>query len=164
MSHPPSDDAPSTAWFDVFEIQEGAHRGCIHDRALAVRACRAVLKLVKSHAVRAVVDAYTDYRKLMPPDAEAAEQVLWTIGKQQHRRDPGMNVELDLSCAEGWDLLDRCAPWSINVDVYDVEGDEIVNFHDCGLLVTARLTVDQAAKLATDLSDALHVEKRDEPH
>lgn len=154
--------ADSTAWFDVFEIQEGAHRGCIHDRALAVRACQAVLKVMKPQAARAVLDAYTDYHTLMPPDAEAAEQALWTIGKQQHRRDPGMNVELDLSDAQGWDLLDRYAPWSINVDVYDAVGDEIVNFHDCGLLVTALLTVDQAAMLAADLGDALHVEKRDE--
>lgn len=160
MSHPPPDDARSTEWFDVFEIQEGAHRGCIHDRALAVRACRAVLKLVKSHAARAVVDAYTDYRKLMPPDAEAAEDALWTMGKQQHKRDPGMNVELDLSNPEGWDLLDRYAPWSINVDVYDAAGDELVNFHDCGLTVSAQLTVDQAPMLATDVGDALHVEKQ----
>jgi hypothetical protein len=58
----------------------------------------------------------------MPPEIERVEDRLWTIGKQQHRRDPGMNVELHLSNAEAWDLLVRYAPWSINVDGYDEDG------------------------------------------
>jgi hypothetical protein len=66
---------------------------------------------------------------------------------------------LDLSSADGWDLLARYAPWSINVDVYDAAGDLVANFHDSGHDVTARLSADQAAQLSDDLREVLHIEK-----
>ena len=56
-----------------------------------------------------VPDAYTDHRK-MPPNIEAAEDALWALGKRQHKRDPGMNVELDLTNADAWDLLEKVCP------------------------------------------------------
>jgi hypothetical protein len=43
--------------------------------------------------------------------------------------------------------------------VYDGASEEVAHFHDCGLLVGARLAVDQAAKLADDLGDGLQVER-----
>ena len=76
----------------------------------------------------------------------------------QHKRDPGMNVELDLSDADDWDLLARYAPWSINVDLYDATDDLIANFHDCGHDVTARLSADQATRLSDDLVGMLRIE------
>jgi hypothetical protein len=119
---------------------------------------------VKSKSVRAAVDAYTDYQKAMPPDAEAAQEALRAKGKQQHKRDPGMNVELDLSNAEDWDLLTRYAPWSINVDLNDRNDDLIANLHDCGHDVTARLSAGQAARLSEDLGDLLHLESLEAFH
>jgi hypothetical protein len=151
MPRPQPGDDRSTQWFTVAEH--------IHDRDLAARVCQSVLELVKSSAARGVVDAYTDHRKAMPPDARAAEEALTARGKQQHKRDPGMNVELDLSSADGWDLLARYAPWSINVDVYDAADDLVANFHDSGHDVTARLSADQAAQLSDDLREVLHIEK-----
>jgi hypothetical protein len=109
VRRPRADEDCSTEWFVVRED--------IRDRDLAARACHVVLGLVRFKASRAVVDAYTDHRKVMPPDAEAAEDVLWAKDRHQHKRDPGMNVALDLSSADDWDLLVRYAPWSINVDV-----------------------------------------------
>lgn len=114
----------STDWYTVAED--------IHDRDLASRACQSVLHLVKSNAARAAVDVYTYHRKAMPPDAGVAEEALRAKGKQQHKGDPGMNVELDPSNPEDWDLLTRFAPWSINVDIYDCTDELIANFHDCG--------------------------------
>lgn len=69
-----------------------------------------------------------------------------------------MNVALDLASADDWDLLTRYAPWSINVDIYAAGDDLIANFHDCGLLVSARLSPDQAARLTDALARHLHVE------
>ncbi len=145
-----NDDDGSTEWFMVREL--------IRDRDLAAHACNVVLDLVKFTAARAVVDAYTDHGKVMPSDAEAAEDMLRGRGKLQHKRDPGMNVVLDLSDAKDWDLLNRYAPWSINVDVYDAGDDLIANLHDCGLSVSARLSADQAARLTDALAGHLHVE------
>jgi hypothetical protein len=68
MPGPKPDGDNSTEWFVVAEH--------IHDRGLAARACQAVLDLMKSNAARAAVDAYTDYRKAMPPDAVSAEEAL----------------------------------------------------------------------------------------
>ena len=150
MPRPQPDDDHSTEWFVVEEH--------IHDRRLAARACQAILDLLKPRATRAVLDAYTDHRKPMPPDAEAAEDALWAKGKRQHKRDPGMNVELDLSDADDWDLLTRYAPWSINVDLYDATDDLIANFHDCGHDVTARLSADQATRLSHDLVGMLRID------
>ena len=48
----------------------------------------------------------------MPPDARAAEEALMAEGKQQHKRDPGMNVELDLSSADGWDSYEPTLRWA----------------------------------------------------
>jgi hypothetical protein len=145
----PGDDR-STEWFAVAEH--------IHDRDLAAHACQSVLDLVKSKAARAVVDAYTDHRKAMPPDASEAEEALWATGKQQHKRDPGMNIEFDLSSADGWDLLNRYAPWSINVDLYDANDDLIANFHDCAHDVNALLSADEAVRLSDELGELLHIE------
>jgi hypothetical protein len=150
MPQPHLGDDRSTQWFTVVEH--------IHDRDLAARACQCVLRLVKSNAARAAVDAYTDHQKAMPPDARAAQEALQAKGKQQHKRDPGMKVDLDLSNAEDWDLLTRYAPWSINVDLYDHTEALIANFHDCGHDVTPRLSAGHAARLSDDLGDHLHVE------
>jgi hypothetical protein len=79
MPGPKPDGENSTEWFVVAEH--------IHDRGLAARACQAVLDLMKSNAARAAVDAYTDYRKAMPPDAVSAEEAPHARGKQQHRRE-----------------------------------------------------------------------------
>ena len=45
-----------------------------------------------------------------------------------------------------------------NVDAYDAADDLIADFHDCGYLVSARLSADQAARLSDDLAGNLHVE------
>jgi hypothetical protein len=78
-------------------------------------------------------------------------------GRRQHKRDPEMNVELDLSDSGDSDLLTRYAPWSINVDLY-AGNDLIANFHDCGHDLTARLSAAQAARLSDDLADLVHIE------
>lgn len=79
MSRPrPSDD-------DSITVVHGGRD--IHDRDLAARSCQSVARLVNSNAARAAVDAYTDHRKVMPPDAGAAQEELQAKGKQQHKRD-----------------------------------------------------------------------------
>ena len=72
-----------------------------------------------------------------------------------------MNVELDLSSTDDWDLVVRYAPWSINVDVYDPADYVIANFQDCGHLVSTRLSADPAGLLADELAGHLRVETVD---
>lgn len=102
---PRANDDGSTRWFVVREE--------IRDRGLAARACHVVPDLVRFTAARAVVDAYTDHRKVMPSATEAGEDALWAKGKHQYKRDPGMNIALDLSDADDWDLLSHlaCPVW-----------------------------------------------------
>jgi hypothetical protein len=150
MPKPQSADEVSMTWYAVVEH--------IHDRDLAGRACHAVLDLVRSRAARAVIDAYTDHRKGLPTEASTAQEALRALGERQHRRDPGMNIALDLTRREDCDLLRRYAPWSINVDLYDATGDLIANFHDCGHDVSALLTHVQAMQLSDGLAGQLHIE------
>jgi hypothetical protein len=155
MSDPDRTDALAREWYLIAEE--------IRDRSLAARACESVLDIVKPQAAKAVVDAYTDYRKAMTADVEAAEAALWVMGKQQHKRDAGMNIALDLADPENWDLLTRYAPWSINVDIYDSSAELVATFHDCGYTVSAWLSAGQAARMTDDLEGILHIEPLDHP-
>ena len=76
MYRPRANDDGSTKWFVVHAE--------ICDRDLAARACHVVPDLVRFTAARAVVDAYTDRRKVMPSAAEAAEDALWELAKPKH--------------------------------------------------------------------------------
>jgi len=147
------DKESATEWYVVVEE--------IADRGLAAQACQAVLDIVKPRATRALVDAYTDYRKMMPPEVQAAEAALHAKGKLQHKGDPGMNVKLDLSLVQDWDLLARYAPWSINIDLYDTN-EEIAILHDCGHDISARLSPHEATRLSAHLADDLHIETLDD--
>lgn len=93
----------------------------------------------------------------MPSEIKAVEGALRVIGGRPHKGDPGMNVHLDLSSAERWELLANYAPWSIHVDVH--EGQETTaTLHDCGRSISARLSPDDAAQLAARLAPDLHIE------
>jgi hypothetical protein len=75
------------------------------------------------------------------------------LGKRQHRGDPGLGVQLDLSTIEHRDLLARYAPWSIDVNVYGEDDLLLANFHDCAFSIGARLSADEASELAAMLGD-----------
>ncbi len=90
----------------------------ITDRTEAQAACRAVLDVLRPVVARAVVDAYSDYRAEMPPEIAAVEAKLREMGRQQDHRDPGMGIEVALD-EDGWHLVRRYAPWSINVELCD---------------------------------------------
>lgn len=143
----------TTRWYAVTED--------IRDRGLAAKACHAVLGVLQSRIARARIDAYTDFRKAITPEAAAAEEALMNLGKRQHRGDPGMGVQLDLSTTEHRDLLARYAPWSIDVDLYGADDVLVANFHDCAYSIGALLTPDEASDLAARLADELHLKPLD---
>lgn len=137
----------------------------IRDQALAGRACRAVLDVMRPRIARASIDAFTDSRKVITPEAKAAEDELAHLSSVQRRgqrfmRRPrrGMNVELDASSDHEWLLLARYAPWSINVDLYDDHDNHIGTLHDCAFDITIKLSPDEAAGVAADLEGFLHLE------
>lgn len=151
MSGPLPDGDASMAWYLVGDE--------IRDRALAERVSRAVLDVLRPRTAAAVIDAYTDFRKTITAEANAAEDALWAKGSLRRTRDPGMNVELDPSNEDDWTLLACYAPWSINVDLYDTSDALIGSLHDCAYVIDAELSADDVSRLAAELGDAIPIQK-----
>ena len=135
----------------------------ILDRGLAEQACLAVLDAVRPRAARVHVDAYSDYRDSLTPQAQAAQDELRARGAVGLRRrgDPGMGVELDPASAPDWDLLQTYAPWSIHVELDSAAGTLAV-LHDCGSSVGAALTQAEADQLSRSLAGGLRLETLDQ--
>lgn len=89
----------------------------ILDRDEAAFVSAVVLDVLGEDAAGAWVDAYSDFDDEMPEAVKAVQVALMELGARQHRRDPGMGIELDLSNPVHARLLERFAPWSINVDL-----------------------------------------------
>lgn len=118
----------------------------IRDRDEAASCVRALLTVLAERAATARIDAHTDYDKYMTPEAQSAEEALEQLGRQQHgRRKRRLNIQLNLDSSAERELHDVYAPWSINVDYFDARGNNVANFHDCGLEVAALLTPEEAA-------------------
>lgn len=60
----------------------------------------AVLDVLADAAQRAVVDAYTDHRREMTPEVQAAESLLRSRNERRVRGDVGMGVEVTRDDAE----------------------------------------------------------------
>jgi hypothetical protein len=133
----------------------------ITDRGLAQHACLAVLDAVRSKVARVHIDAYSDYRDSLTPQAQAAQDELRARGANRRRGDPGMGVELDPASAADWDLLRAYATWSIHVELEGAEGTLAV-LHDCGQSVGAELTHAEADQLNRSLAGGLRVEALDQ--
>lgn len=150
-------DDEHAAWYVVDED--------IRDRALASRVCGAVLSVMRPRIARAAIDAFTDVRKIITPEARAAEDELMALSSAQrkgkrrfHRPSEGMQVDLRASNDQEWGLLVSYAPWSINVDLYGRLDEHIGTFHDCAFSITVKLSPDEAALLAADLAGTIHLD------
>ncbi len=126
------------------------------DRALADRACLAVLDLVRSRCVTASVDAYSDYQEELPAPARAAQDELRARGASRRRGDPGMAVELDPADPQDWALLRAFAAWSIHVEL-DSAGGTLAVLHDCGRSISAELSPAEADGLGRALGGEVRV-------
>lgn len=124
----------------------------IVDRQEAIIACREVLNLLRPHLDTATVDAYSDYRDELPPDAAEAERWLRERGRTLGRSDEGMGIDLDLADGKHWEVLNAYAPWSINVDLFGAGGRDLGGLYDCGLGIVAALTAAEAAILGDRLA------------
>lgn len=129
----------------------------IVDRDEAALVCAVVLDILGDDLAKAQVDAYSDYGDEMPDEIKTIQAALGAIGAEQHRRDPGMGVELDLSDPDHARLLQSFAPWSINVDLLGPGAVDMGAFHDCGMWVHFRATVDQAAEATQRLKNVAPV-------
>lgn len=123
----------------------------ITDRDDAATACVAVLAVLRPVLRMALVDAYSDYEGQMPPDVAEAQRWLRQRGANQHPRDPGMSVEVDVLDAGHWETLCRYAPWSIHVELYGDRDAPLATLHDCGYSVAADLTPAEATALSSRL-------------
>jgi hypothetical protein len=146
---------PSTRWYVVSQD--------ITDRELAEQACLAVLDAVRPRVARVHIDAYSDYRDSLTPQAQAAQDELRARGAVGLRRrgDPGMGVALDPASAADWDLARAYAAWSIHVELESAEGVLAV-LHDCGQSVGAELTEAEADHLNRTLAGGLRLEALDQ--
>ena len=164
----PSEIIEPMAGWQLHDDKDGTWYVVVEDiraRDLADLACRAVLDVLRPRIAGASVDAFTDFRKVITPQADAAEEELHRISATQRkgkrflrRPSQGMNVELDASDERQWSLLSCYAPWSINVDLYDGRGVHVGTMHDCGFDISMKLSPDEAAVLTRRLGDAVHIE------
>lgn len=145
-------------WFSLMALAGGAARQFhvvdkdILDRDEAALVSAVVLGVLRDDLTGAYVDAYSDYDDEMPQEIRAVQAALAEIGAAQHRRDPGMGIELDLSNPDHARLLHLFAPWSINVDLLGPDGSDMGGFHDCGMWVHFRAAADQAVEIGAGIA------------
>lgn len=131
----------------------------LFDKDLAARdeaalVCAVLLEVLRDDLRVAHVDAYSDFDSSdMPEDVRVAETALRKIGGAQHRRDPGMGIQLDLCNPEQASLLDAYAPWSINVDLYGDDDEPLGTVHDSAASIHFRAHPQQAVQIAARLTD-----------
>jgi hypothetical protein len=139
----------------------------------ASRACAAVLQLLRQHLRLVVVDAYTDYDDKLTADARQAQESLRRLGAGQGRRpwwrrnwpaDPGMGIEMDPTDDQQWNALCAYAAWSINLDLYGPEREDLGGFYDSGHSIGASLTAIEARQLSVALADIGPLTLLDEFH
>jgi hypothetical protein len=116
------------------------------DRQAVAGACDELLKLLSPDLRRATVDAFSDYRDLDGPVAGAFDE----LRRRADTPKNAMAVPLDLSDPAQRDVLDQVAAWTIHAEVSGPDG-ELATFHDCGAVMTAHLTAEQADILANQL-------------
>jgi hypothetical protein len=116
------------------------------DREAAGRACAEVLTVLNPDLRRATVDAFSDYRDLDSPVAEAFDE----LRRRASNPENAMALPLDLSDPVEREILLRVAAWTIHAEVFGPDG-ELATFHDCSSVVMAHLTSDQADVLAHQL-------------
>jgi len=137
----------------------------IRDRDLTELAARAILHAMRPRIARASIDAFTDFRKVITPQADAAEEELHRLSAMQRkgkrflrRPSQGMNVALDASDEQQRSLLSCYTPWSINVDLYDGRGAHIGTMHDCAFDITVKLSPEEVSRLTARLGESAHIE------
>lgn len=123
----------------------------ILERDEAALTCAAVLDVLRGDVTAVSIDAYSDYDQEMPDEIKDIQAALKEIGLTQHKGDPGMGIGLVLSDPAHAHLLDRFAPWSINVDLLGPQGLDMGGFHDCANSVHFRASPEKAAEIAARL-------------
>ena len=103
------------------------------DRASVTEIFTGILTKIPVHLrSTAYVDAYSDYGQQMPLEVKGVESLLKSKGALVGSRDPGMGILLNLSNAEDLRLLEKYGPWSIHVEILDVEGRVTIALDDGG--------------------------------
>ena len=118
------------------------------DRVEAELVCGAVIDVLRPILRMVQIDAISDFRSEMPAHVQQAEATLRRLGLGQRppRGDPNMAIDVSTGDVE-WPAAELYAPWSINVDLLGERESVLGTLHDCGLAVTAELTVNEAAAL-----------------
>jgi len=104
------------------------------------------LELLTPALRRATVDAFCDY-----PDPGLPA----TLGFEDLRRradnpQNAMAVSLDLSDPAQRETLSQVAAWTIHAEIFGQDG-ELATFHDCGSVITACLSAEEARTLTDRL-------------
>jgi len=64
-----------------------------------------------------------------------------------------MGIEVDPADDQHWNALCAYAPWSINVNLYGADGEDLGGFYDSGSSIVASLTPSEAAQLSARTAD-----------
>jgi hypothetical protein len=118
------------------------------------RVCDAVLDVLGTRIMLAVVDAYSDHQGDLTEAALAAQDELRALVTERPRRGlERMGIELDLTDARQQTLLRTYGPWSINAELW---GGRYVGdygcFHDSSQSIVAALTAAEAEALDATLN------------
>jgi len=64
-----------------------------------------------------------------------------------------MGIEVDPADDQHWNALCAYAKWSINVNLYGADGEDLGGFYDSGSSIVASLTTSEAAQLSARTAD-----------
>jgi hypothetical protein len=132
-------------------IVDGAGR----DRADLVRSCRLVLQTVEADASQYETDIPADSDE-WPAEVVAAAKVLREVAARTGRVE-GDNLYAQTGIVEAasdavWSAFVTFAPWAYDATVWNLAGDDIVSLADEGHSILVRLTPDQYAAIAAELT------------
>lgn len=105
------------------------------DRDVAERVTRAVLEHFLPRLDSAVIDAYSDYRDVMPEDVRAVQDGLRARGRARGKGDEGMGIVLDPRREPDRSAFVTYAPWSIHAEAESADRALELSFHDCASAV-----------------------------
>jgi hypothetical protein len=133
----------------------------LSDRVVAAEVFGTILKLLRPHLGRVVVDAFVHDEPNLPPQVRVARDVIRDVGAARRSggrwhvargADPGAAVELDPHDDQHWRALVVYAAWSINVELF-APGRRLVDLgglHD-GVHASAALTPEERDTLTSRL-------------
>lgn len=112
----------------------------VTDRGEAAAICAAVLDVLRPRLGSAQVDVYSDYADQMPEPVKESERRLAAAGARRPKPPPDDRMGAVVSVDDPeWQDVEMYAPWSIDVEVKNADGEWLADFCDSGYSVVVAL-------------------------